>query len=95
MSDVYDASRVANFGRDTSSAYSKFVRSEQKLIDEINDAIDNGVKPVKIAHDVMGRCRSQEDRLNLLSVLVASSKMGRIPESVLKPFEEGIRARRI
>ena len=96
MDDVkYDAARLANFGRDTSRAYSAFLRAEKKLCAEINEAIDNGIKPIKIAHDVMGRCSTHEARIDLLSSLIALAQMGKIPQTVVDPFEEGLRAKRI
>lgn len=91
----YDTSRIANFGRDAAAAYRRFIKAEEKLVTEINAALDNGVKPIKIAHDVMGRCQSHEDRVNLMSALMALAKMEKIPESVVEPFEKGIRPRRV
>jgi len=92
---IYDASRMANFGRDTAKSYSAFLRAEKKLSAEVNAAIEDGVKPLKVAHDLMGRCGSHEERINLLSALIALSKMGHIPESVVEPFDEGLKPRRV
>lgn len=92
---TYEASRLANFGRDTSKAHTSFVRSRERLATEINAAIDSGIKPIKIAHDAMGRCSSREQRIDLLSALVAMAKMGHIPESVVEPFDKGIHVKRI
>lgn len=92
---VYDASRMANFGRDTSRAYAAFLRSEKKLCAEINAAIESGVKPIKVTHDVMGRCSTHEARVDLMSALIALAQMGKIPEEIAEPFEQGIRPRRV
>lgn len=94
-SAAYDASRLANFGRDTSRAYAAFLRAQAKLCEEINAAIESGVKPIKVAHDVMGRCATHEARVDLMSVLIALAQMGKIPEGVTEPFEQGIRPRRL
>lgn len=90
----YDASRLANFGRDTSRAYAAFLRAEEKLCLEINEAIGAGIKPIKIAHDIMGRCSNHQARVDLLSTLVALAQMKKIPQSVIDPFEEGLRVKR-
>lgn len=91
----YDASRMANFGRDTSKAYHRFKNFEIKLSKEINDALEAGISPIKIAHDLFGRCSDREEQHNLLAVLSASVQMDHIPESVLKPFEKGIFPKRV
>lgn len=98
MTDVpyeFDVVRLANFGRDTSRTYSAFLRSQDKLCDEINAALASGVKPIKITHDVLGRCATHEARVDLMSVLIGSAKMGKIPQEVADPFEKGVRARRV
>jgi hypothetical protein len=92
---TYEASRMANFGRDTAKAHSTFTRSTEKLAAEINAAIDNGIKPIKVAHDVMGRCSSREMQIELLSSLMALAQMNKIPQSVVDPFEGGIRVKRV
>lgn len=92
---MYDASRLANFGRDNARAHAAFSRSAEKLQNEINAAIEEGVSPVKIAHDVFGRCNDRKDQHNLLSSLMAMVQMGKIPQEVLDPFDKGIRPRRI
>lgn len=91
----YNAIRLANYGRDASRAYLSFLRAEERLEREINSAIDQGIKPIKIAHDVMGRCVDQEARIDLLSMLIAMANIGKIPQTVVDPFEKGIRAKRI
>lgn len=91
----YDASRMANFGRDIARTYAAFLRTQDKLCTEINTAIDSGITPTKIAYDVMGRCGTQQEAINLLSVLTASVRVEKIPPSVIEPFEQGIRPRRI
>jgi len=95
QNNEYDASRIANFGRDSARAYAGLIRAQEKLVKEINQAIAEGVKPLKIAHDVMGRCADHEQRVNLLSVIIASVQKGDIPQSIVDPFEEGIRPRRV
>lgn len=91
----YDASRIANFGRDTARAYGSFLRSEKKLCDEINAAIEAGIKPIKITHDVLGRCSTRETQIDLMSALLALAQMGKIPQSVADPFTDGIRPKRV
>jgi len=91
----YDASRLANLGRDSGRMFSALLRSEERLASEINNAIEEGIKPLKIAHDLFGRCPDRESQLNLLSVLMSLAQMDRIPESIIEPFEKGIRAKRI
>ena len=93
--DRYDSSRMANFGRDTARTYTTFLKAQERLAEEINNAIDNGVSPVKVAHDLMGRCPNREAMVNLLSVLSALDAMGKIPKALYQPFEKGIRPRRV
>lgn len=91
----YSVSRLANFGRDVSRAHSTFIKAEDRLKNEINQAVEAGVKPIKIAHDVVGRCSTRDAAIDLMSAMMAMAKMGHIPESVVEPFEEGVRVRRI
>jgi hypothetical protein len=84
----YDASRIANFGRDTARAYGAFLRAEKKLCDEINAAIEAGIKPIKITHDVLGRCSTREAQIDLMSALLALAEMEKIPKSVAEPFAD-------
>lgn len=91
----YEASRLANFGRDAAKSYIAFAKTEDRLVEEINKAVDNGIAPLKIAHDVMGRCLRQEARHNLLSILLVLAENDKIPKSVVEPFEAGIRTRRV
>lgn len=86
---------MANFGRDTSKSYMTFLQRQDRLAEEINQAITDGIKPIKIAYDVMGRCSSREAQVHLLTVLNAMAHLKKIPESLLKPFEEGIRPKRV
>lgn len=92
---MYDATKLANHGRDTARAYKRFRLAEETLCEEINAAITMGIKPIKIAHDVLGRCASQEAKVDLMSSLIAMAKLGHIPKSVVEPFEKGIRPKRI
>jgi len=71
------------------------MKAEERLKTEINSAIEAGVKPIKIAHDVVGRCATREAAIDLMSAMIAMAKMGHIPESVVEPFEGGIRVRRV
>lgn len=86
---------MANFGRDTARAYTSLLRAQERLVEEINTAINSGVKPIKVAHDLMGRCSTHEARMNLLSVLSALTTLEKIPQSVFEPFETGIRPKRV
>lgn len=92
---MYDASRLANFGRDTSIAYSRFRRVEEKMREEIHAALADDVSPTKIAYDLMGRCSTHDAQVDLLSVLLALAQMEKIPMSVVEPYETGIRPKRI
>ncbi len=91
----YETTRMANFGRDTAKAYGRFLKTQDRLAEEINDAVTSGIKPLKVAHDLMGRCASQEERINLLTVLSALTHLEKIPAGVFEPFEKGIRPRRV
>lgn len=91
----YDSSRVANFGRDTARMYRTFLRSQERLVLEINEAIEIGISPIKVAHDLLGRCPDREAMLDLLSVLSALAEMGKIPKAVFEPFKKGIQPRRL
>lgn len=91
----YDTSRMANFGRDAAKAYAGLLRTQERLVDEINAAIEAGVKPIKISYDLMGRCATQEATVNLLTVLTALTRMEKIPSSILEPFEKGIYPKRV
>lgn len=92
---AYDASRVANFGRDMGKAYGRFIKADERLSQEINSAIDSGVSPLKVAHDLFGRCIDHEERINLMSVIIAMAQTKKIPESVAEPFKKGITPRRV
>lgn len=95
MTESYDTARLANYGRDTARAYTAFVKAQDKLAREINLAIEEGVKPLKVAHDMMGRCPGHEAKVHLLSVIAALVELKKIPESVFEPFEQGIKPRRV
>jgi hypothetical protein len=92
---TYDSARLANFGRDTARSYASFLRAQERMVEEINAAIEGGIGPRKVAHDLMGRCASREAQVNLLTVLGALVELERIPKAVFEPFEDGIRPRRI
>lgn len=92
---MYDASRLANFGRDSARAYASFNRASTSLVNEISYAVDEGVSPVKIAHDLMGRCSTHEARVDLLTIISSLAQLGKIPQSVYEPFEKGIRPKRV
>lgn len=91
----YDVARLANFGRDASRSYTALLRVQDRLCQEINDAIASGIKPIKITHDVLGRCATREAQVDLMSLLIGSAKMGKIPMAIADPFEKGVRARRV
>lgn len=91
----YDASRMANFGRDTSRAYTTLLRSEERMVIEINEALEEGVSPLKVAHDLVGRCSDREAMVNLVVVISALSKMEKIPKSVYGAFSKITRPRRL
>lgn len=91
----YDVSRIANFGRDTARAYNSFQKSSLKLTEEINKAIDHGVPPVKITHDMLGRCSTREAGVDLMTSVIALAQMGKIPQSVADPFDKGVHVRRV
>lgn len=91
----YDSSRMANFGRDTARTYTTFLRTQERLVLEVNEAIENGISPLKVAHDLLGRCPDREAMANLLSVLSALAKMEKIPSAVIEPFKQGVRPRRM
>lgn len=91
----YDASRMANFGRDTARAYTAFLRAQERLVLEVNEAIESGISPLKVAHDLLGRCSDREAMVNLMSVISALADMEKIPKSVFEPFKKGIRPRRV
>lgn len=91
----YDAARMANFGRDTARAYASFTKAQERMASEINTAVEAKVSLLKIAHDVMGRCPDREAQINLLSVIYALVKTGKIPEGIYEPFVKGIKPRRV
>lgn len=92
---MYDTSRMANFGRDTARAYASFIRAEERLVEEINSALEQGISPIKVAHDLVGRCPDHEARVNVVSVIYALVEMKKIPKAVYAPFEKGIRPIRV
>lgn len=91
----YEASRIANYGRDVSKAYASFLKTQERLLEHIQEALDNNISPTKIAHDMMGRCPSRQMQIDLLSVIHALVKLEKLPESVLEPFNDGIMPRRV
>jgi hypothetical protein len=95
MSEVYDSSRMANYGRDVTQCYRRFLKARDRMVTEISTGLDSGTSPLKIAHDLLGRCKDRQEMLNLLSVLDALAHLGDIPQTIMGPFREGIHPRRV
>lgn len=92
---TYDPSSMANFGRDTARAYTRFLKAQERMTKEINEALEGGISALKVAHDLLGRCADREEMQNLLSILSALAHLEKIPKEVVAPFEKGIRPRRV
>lgn len=95
MSEGYDSTRMANYGRDMVREYGRLTNVRDRMVKEINLGLDSGVSPVKLGHDLMGRCVNRDEMVSLMAILQALVKIGTIPARILEPFEKGIRPRRI
>jgi hypothetical protein len=95
MPEGYDSSRMANYGRDLTQTYGRFLKARDRLVKEISAGLDSGTSSLKIAHDLLGRCKDREEMINLLSVLDVLAQQGDIPQTIMGPFREGIRPRRV
>lgn len=95
MPESYDSIRMANYGRDMAREHARMVKTRDRFVKEVNLGLDSGVSPLKLGHDLMGRCNSRDEMLALVSILQILVDYGSIPPKILEPFDKGIRPRRV
>lgn len=95
MPESYDSSRMANYGRDMAREHARMIKTRDRFVKEVKLGLDSGISPLKLGHDLIGRCNGRDEMLSLVSILQIMVDHGSIPPKILEPFKTGIRPRRI
>jgi hypothetical protein len=91
----YDTSKLANLGRNVAQDYARWIKSTERMMTEINAALEAGLNVRQIEQALLGRCADREAMLNVLSTLSAKVKMGDLDQEFEDVASAGVIARRV
>lgn len=75
MSIEYTPDRIANVAKSVQGSYARMRKDSMKLLEYVDAGIAAGHSTGKIEHDMLSRCSTREEVVDVLSVLKAAKAM--------------------
>jgi hypothetical protein len=71
----FDTTKLSNFGKNVAKDYGRFRKSNDKMGAEIKAALEAGLSPERIERELMKHINSDEERVDLASVVLANEQI--------------------